>query len=158
ERCLMKDAVIFFVLRQAGATPSLANSKGLASPNPGICFLPLQGENRCCSTASANLQCRRLAVKNPALSLPWWERKRFQHLSEVKCWKSQVRGPAPSHHNHPSIERLQAGLGAAEDEGVHVVRALIGVDRLQVLRMPHHRIFDLDAVAAVHVARGTGDF
>src|SRR5712664_2461556 len=49
-------------------------------------------------------------------------------------------------------KRLNAGDGAAENEGVDVVGALIGVHGLQILRMPHHVVFDLDAVAAMHVA------
>ena len=39
---------------------------------------------------------------------------------------SVPRGPT-------SVERLQARLGAAQDEGVDVVGALVGVDRLEVL-------------------------
>src|SRR5437899_7422429 len=52
-----------------------------------------------------------------------------------------------------SGKRLDAGDGAAEDQGVDVVGALIGVDGLEVLGVAHHVIFDLDAIAAVHVAR-----
>src|SRR5271157_2906923 len=54
-----------------------------------------------------------------------------------------------------SKERLDARLGAAEDQRVHVVRSLVGVDRLQIGEMAHDLVFDLDAVAAVHVARGS---
>lgn len=35
---------------------------------------------------------------------------------------------------------------------MHVVRPLIGVDRLEVLEVPHHVILAHDAVAAMHVA------
>lgn len=38
-----------------------------------------------------------------------------------------------------------------------VVRALIGVDRLKVLGVAHDVIFDLNAVAAMHVAGLAGD-
>src|ERR1700747_2732901 len=50
-----------------------------------------------------------------------------------------------------------AGDSSAEDQSVDVMGALISVDGLQVQDMPHHVILDLDAVAAVHVARGAGD-
>ena len=48
-------------------------------------------------------------------------------------------------------------IAAAEDQGVDVVRALIGVDRLQIGGVAHHLEFGRDAVAAVHVARDAGD-
>src|SRR5690348_17437701 len=44
------------------------------------------------------------------------------------------------------LERGDPGLGAAEDEGVDVVRALIGVNGLEIHHMPDHRIFVDDAV------------
>src|ERR1700747_3670834 len=50
-----------------------------------------------------------------------------------------------------------AGDSSAEDQSVDVMGALISVDGLQVQDMPHHVILDLDAVAAVHVARSAGD-
>ncbi len=37
------------------------------------------------------------------------------------------------------------------------MRALVGVHGLEVRRMAHHVILDLDAVAAVHVTRHAGD-
>ena len=40
---------------------------------------------------------------------------------------------------------------------MHVVRAFIGVDRLQVRGVAHHLELGLDAVAAMHVARDAGD-
>jgi hypothetical protein len=49
------------------------------------------------------------------------------------------------------------GLGAAEDQRVHVMGALVGVDRLEVLGMAHHVVFGHDAVAAMHVARHPRD-
>src|SRR5579883_1774295 len=56
-----------------------------------------------------------------------------------------------------SIEGGDAGLGAAEDEGVDVVRALIGVDRLQIHDVADDVVLVRDAVAAMHVARRPGD-
>src|SRR5262245_2353308 len=56
-----------------------------------------------------------------------------------------------------SEKRLQPGLRAAEDQRVHVVGAFIGVDGLQVRGVAHDVVLDLDAVAAVHVARHAGD-
>src|SRR5450759_2759719 len=49
-------------------------------------------------------------------------------------------------------KRLNAGDGASQDQRVDVVGAFIGVHGFQVRGMTHHVIFDLDAVAAVHVA------
>src|SRR3984957_13531595 len=57
----------------------------------------------------------------------------------------------------PLRKRLNARDGATEDQGMNVVGALIGIHGLQVRGVPHHVIFDLDAVAAVHVTRGAGD-
>src|SRR4051794_32498801 len=54
-------------------------------------------------------------------------------------------------------ERLNAGLGAAEDQRMNVMRALVGVDRLQVGQHPHYVELVRDAVATVHVARHAGD-
>ena len=56
-----------------------------------------------------------------------------------------------------SEERLQPRHRAAEDEGVDVVGALVGVHGLQVLRVAHHVVLFLDPVPAVHVARHAGD-
>src|SRR5271166_6865450 len=57
----------------------------------------------------------------------------------------------------PLEERLQAGLRAPQYEGVDVVRAFVGVDRLQIGEVAHDAVFDLDAVAAMHVARRARD-
>ena len=54
----------------------------------------------------------------------------------------------------PLEKSLQAGLRPAEDEGMHVMRALIGVDRLEIYDMADDMIFVGNAVAAMHVARG----
>src|SRR6185437_1125134 len=54
-------------------------------------------------------------------------------------------------------KRLDAGDGAAEDQSVDVVGAFIGVDGFQIRGVTHHVVLDLDAVAAMHVARGARD-
>ena len=51
-----------------------------------------------------------------------------------------------------SEERLQAGLRAPQNQCVHIVRALVGIDRLQVHHVPDDVILLRDAVAAMHVA------
>src|SRR5262249_7355090 len=48
-------------------------------------------------------------------------------------------------------------LRAPQNQGVDVVGAFIGVDRLEVHYMADHVICVGDAVAAVYVARGAGD-
>ena len=40
---------------------------------------------------------------------------------------------------------------------MNVMRAFIGIYRFQILRVTHDVVFDLDTVAAVHVACLTGD-
>src|SRR5690606_22879699 len=50
-----------------------------------------------------------------------------------------------------------AGLGAAEDQRMNVVRTFIGIHGLQVLGVAHDAISDLDAVATMHVARHASD-
>ena len=40
---------------------------------------------------------------------------------------------------------------------MNVMRAFVGVDRLQVLGVAHDVVFDLYAVTAVHVARHASD-
>src|ERR1700688_4924357 len=57
----------------------------------------------------------------------------------------------------PSEERLDAGLRPPQDQRVDVVRALVGVDRLEVRQDAHHVEFVGDAVAAVHIACRAGD-
>ncbi len=54
-------------------------------------------------------------------------------------------------------KRLDAGLRAAEDQRVDVVRALVGVDGLEIAEHAHHVELVGDAVAAVHVARQPRD-
>src|SRR5581483_6752708 len=51
-----------------------------------------------------------------------------------------------------AAERLDPGLRAAEDESVDVVRALVGVDDLEVEHVAHDAELVGDAVAPEHVA------
>src|SRR5215831_13891175 len=57
----------------------------------------------------------------------------------------------------PSEKRLDAGLCTTEDQRVDIVRALVGVHRLQVREHAHHMVFLGNAVAAVHIARKPRD-
>src|SRR5216684_7405131 len=50
-----------------------------------------------------------------------------------------------------------ARLGTPQDQGMDVVSALIGVDRLEVHHVADHVVLVRDAVAAMHVAGGAGD-
>src|SRR5437899_112330 len=50
-------------------------------------------------------------------------------------------------------DRIQPGDVAPEDEGVHVVRALVGTDRLEVQHVADDRILVHDPVGAEDVAR-----
>ena len=56
-----------------------------------------------------------------------------------------------------SAERLYAGDGAPEDERMHIVGALVGVDHLEVDQVARHAELVADAVATHHVARHAGD-
>ena len=56
-----------------------------------------------------------------------------------------------------SIKGLQAGLSAAQNQSMHVVRALIGVDGFQVDHVPNDVVFVVNAIAAMHVTRHAGD-
>src|SRR3546814_11219447 len=47
---------------------------------------------------------------------------------------------------------LQPGLGATQDQGMHVVGALVGVDRLEVEVVTDHLVLIGNAVSALHVA------
>ena len=40
---------------------------------------------------------------------------------------------------------------------MNVVRALVGIDRFEILRMAHDMVTDLDPIAAVHVAGDAGN-
>src|SRR3712207_7520847 len=54
--------------------------------------------------------------------------------------------------NPPSVERVNSRLRTAQNQRVDVVRALVGIDRLEVRHDPHDMEFIGDAVAAMHVA------
>src|SRR4030081_2257043 len=54
-------------------------------------------------------------------------------------------------------KRLNARDRASQNQRVDVVGAFIGVHGFQIRGVAHHVIFDLDAVAAVHVAGDAGD-
>src|SRR5205085_368535 len=54
-------------------------------------------------------------------------------------------------------KRLDAGLCAAEDQRMDVVRALVGIDGFEVRQHAHYVELVGDAVAAVHVARKPRD-
>src|SRR6266481_1166879 len=56
-----------------------------------------------------------------------------------------------------SPERRDAGLRPPEDEGMNVVRAFIGVDRLEIHHVADDVILVRDAIAAVHVPGDPGD-
>ena len=58
---------------------------------------------------------------------------------------------------HSVRKRRDAGLRAAEDQRVHVVRAFVGVHDLEVDEMPDDAELVDDAVAAEHVARDARD-
>jgi hypothetical protein len=57
----------------------------------------------------------------------------------------------------PIASSTDPGDRPPKDQRVDVVRAFIGVDRLEVGGVAHHVELGRDAVAAVHVARGAGD-
>src|SRR5687767_12937792 len=54
-------------------------------------------------------------------------------------------------------EGLDPGLRPAEDQGVDVVRALVGIDNFEIYDMADHAELVRDAVAAQHVARRARD-
>ena len=54
-------------------------------------------------------------------------------------------------------EGLESGDGPAQDEGVHVVGALVRVDGLQVHHVPDDVVLVRDTVAAEHLPRRPGD-
>ena len=57
-----------------------------------------------------------------------------------------------------SLESRNPGDRAADDQRMDVVRALIGVDRLEVRGVAHDLEFGADAVAAMHVAGDRGRY
>src|SRR6516165_11918097 len=70
---------------------------------------------------------------------------------KLKAVVSAGRGGASSH------KCLDTGLGTTQDQGVDVMRPLIGVDGLQIHENAHDVKFLSNAVGAMHVAGGTGN-
>src|SRR5712691_7140139 len=56
------------------------------------------------------------------------------------------------------LKSIKTSKAAAKDQGVDFVRALIGVDRLQVRHVADDREFERNAAGAVDGTRHTGDF
>ena len=54
------------------------------------------------------------------------------------------------------LAQLKASLSTAQNEGVNVMRALVGVDHFEVDHVTDHAELVADAVAAKHVARHAG--
>src|ERR1700679_1113421 len=84
----------------------------------------------------------------------------FVHCMEawMPGWPQGTRLRAPtSIRQARSAERLEEGLypglRSAENQGMNVVRAFIGVHHLEIHDVPNDAIFIGDAVAAQHVAR-----
>src|SRR5687768_4925571 len=63
--------------------------------------------------------------------------------------------------NHQALSisavRGDAGDGFAEDQRVDVVRSLVGLDRLEVAHVAHHRVLAGDAVGPEDIPSLTGD-
>src|SRR3954449_2792063 len=57
--------------------------------------------------------------------------------------------------NRSLAERVLAGQRLADDERMHLVRALVREDGLEVVHVPNDRILERDAVAAEDRPRGT---
>src|SRR5262249_26683174 len=79
-----------------------------------------------------------------------------QRLSRPTCAAARGLQPAPRNDEWiarlRSHERLDAGLRAAEDERMDIVRAFVGVDGLEIAHHAHDVKLIGDAVATVHVA------
>src|SRR6056297_2226465 len=83
-------------------------------------------------------------------------------LSALNTSASVVVGSGPGRDNlaAPAVaaapsERVLSREPAAEDQGVHLVRALVGVDALEVQHVPHGGELHADAVAAEDRPAGT---
>ncbi len=85
------------------------------------------------------------AISSAALSQTTLQKKTGRHGGDPSCSKRLGT-------QRVSEKRLNAGLRPAKDQRVNVVRALVGVDGFEILRMAHDVVFGLDAVAAMHVA------
>ena len=60
-------------------------------------------------------------------------------------------------HGFSGWKACRSGLSAAQDQGVHIMRALIGIHRFQIQHMADHGIGIGHAIGAQHVARFAGD-
>ena len=69
----------------------------------------------------------------------------------ILCTALPLGQQACASRSPPSTEGLNSGLRAAKDEGVNVMGPLVSIDRLKILRMAHHMIFNLNTIAAMHV-------
>src|SRR5262245_35118222 len=58
----------------------------------------------------------------------------------------------PSSLGGASDERAEAGDRLADDQGLHLVGAFVGVDRFGVREVARHVVVDEDPVAAHHLA------
>src|SRR2546428_7339611 len=67
--------------------------------------------------------------------------------SNEKCFHSSVNGAEPR-KGATSAERVQAGDGLAQNQGVDLVRSLVGVHRLEVVHVPDHRVLERDPVGS----------
>src|SRR3984957_562422 len=56
-----------------------------------------------------------------------------------------------------SEESLYPGLGSAENQGMDIMRAFVGIHHLEIHDMPNDAVLVRDAVAAQHVARHACD-
>src|SRR5581483_1150293 len=56
-----------------------------------------------------------------------------------------------------SLKRRDTRDFLPQDEGVDVVRTLVGEDRLQIAHVAHHRVLEGDPVAAENVAAVAGN-
>ncbi len=81
---------------------------------------------------------RDTGLSGPALSNPVFRRPAARSLLQLPTWSV--------------CEGLNAGLSASQDQGVDVVCALIGVDRLEVQHMAYHAVFVTHAITAMHVS------
>ena len=55
------------------------------------------------------------------------------------------------------VKRLQPRLRTAQDQGMYIMRAFVGVHGLQIDHVANDVVFVMDAIAAVHVARHAGN-
>src|SRR3954452_6982942 len=66
-------------------------------------------------------------------------------------------GPRRLRQTSSLPERRRTGQRPADDERVHLVRALVGENRLEVVHVPDYRVFERDPVAAEDRAGAAAD-